>query len=365
MVTLRFYHPRRIAMNAITPVVDTHSHIVPSEMWKVMLHDGPRYGVEITGNEKRWIVRLEGSSYARPMYMPLTNDAERIATMDVQGVDMQVLAGYVDFSGYTMPVDLGVKFSELQNETIAGVIASNPDRYAGAANVPLQDAKAAIRVMERAARDYGFKAAQIATYLGPSRFLDDPALDPFWEAAQEMEWLLIFHPYDEQPAAGLREYFLHNCIGYPAATTVAVTRMILGGVFTRFPDLMVKVPHGGGFLPAVIERLRHAADFRPEPRAKGFRGDPLDVMKRLYFDTLTFSPAALRYLVDLVGADRLMLGSDYPFEMAETDPVGVTKAGVPEHHHEAVLGGTAARILCLDPACGHHGRPLRPKAEAV
>jgi len=351
-------------MNAITPVVDTHSHIVPSEMWKIMRYDGARYGVEITGNEKRWIVRLEGSSHTRPMYMPLTNDAERIATMDVQGVDMQVLAGYVDFSGYTMPLDLAIKFSELQNETIAAVVASNPDRYAGAANVPLQDAKAAVKAMERAARDYGFKAAQVATYLGPSRFLDDPALDPFWHAAQEMKWLLIFHPYDEQPAAGLREYFLHNCIGYPLASTVAVTRMMLGGVFTRFPPLMVKVPHGGGFLPAVIERLRHAADFRPEPRSKGFRGDPLDVMKRLYYDTLTFSPAALRYLVDLVGADRLMLGSDYPFEMAETDPVGVTKAGVPEHHHDAVLGGTAARILGLNPACGHGGRQLRPKAEA-
>ena len=122
-----------------TPVIDTHSHIVPPDMWKAMLADGRRYGVEITGDEKRHIVRLEGSSHTRPMYMPLTHDAERIATMDVQGVDMQVLAGYVDFSGYTMPLDLGIKFSELQNEAIAGVVAGNPERYAGAANVPLQD----------------------------------------------------------------------------------------------------------------------------------------------------------------------------------------------------------------------------------
>jgi aminocarboxymuconate-semialdehyde decarboxylase len=335
-----------------TPVIDTHSHIVPPDMWKTMLQNGPRYGVEITGDEKRRIVRLEGSSHTRPMFMPLTHDAERIATMDVQGVDMQVLAGYVDFTGYTMPLDLGIKFSELQNDTIAGVVAGNPDRYAGAANVPLQDARAAIKVMERAATQYGFKAAQIGTYLGPSRFLDDPALDPFWQAAQEMKVLLIFHPYDEQPAASLREYFLHNCIGYPLASTVAITRMILGGVFTRFPDLMVKVPHGGGFLPAVIERLRHAADFRPEPRSKGFRGDPLEVMKRLYFDTLTFSPAALRYLVDLVGAERLMLGSDYPFEMADPDPVANVKAAVAAEYQDAVLGGTAARLLCTTPGCG-------------
>jgi aminocarboxymuconate-semialdehyde decarboxylase len=346
------------------PVIDTHCHIVPPDMWKTLRADGSRYGVDITGDDKRWIVRLEGSGHARPMYMPLTHDAERIATMDVQGVDMQVLAGWVDFSGYTMPLDLGIKFSELQNETVAAVVAAKPDRYAGAANVPLQDARASVKVMERAASEYGFKAAQIATYLGPSRFLDDPALDPFWQAAQEMKVLLLFHPYDEQPAAGLHEYFLHNCIGYPLQSTVAVARMMFGGVFTRFPDLMVRIPHGGGLLPALIERFRHAADFRPEPRAKGFRGDPLDVIRHLYYDTLTFSPVALRHLVDLVGADRLMLGSDYPFEMAEADPVGITKAGVPEAHHEAVLGGTVARILCLDPVCGHGGRPARPKSQA-
>jgi aminocarboxymuconate-semialdehyde decarboxylase len=340
-----------------SPVIDTHSHIVPPDMWKAMRGAGKSYGVELTGDEKRWIVRLEGSPHTRPMYMPLTHTAERIATMDEQGVDMQVLAGYVDFSGYTMPLDLGIKFSELQNDTIAGVVAADPGRYLGAANLPLQDSKAAIRLMERAMSQYGFRAAQIATYLGPSRFLDDPALDPFWQAMAEMKVLLIFHPYDEQPAAGLREYFLHNCIGYPLQSTVAVARMMFGGVFTRFPDLMVKIPHGGGLLPALIERFRHAAEFRPEPRSKGYQGDPLDVMKTLYYDTLTFSPAALRYLIDIVGTERLMLGSDYPFEMADMDPVANVKAAVAPEHQEAVLGGTAAGILCHESGCGC-GLPL-------
>ena len=202
---------------------------------------------------------------------------------------------------------------------------------------------------------YGFKAAQIATYLGPSRFLDDPALDPFWQAMSEMKVLLIFHPYDEQPAASLKEYFLHNCIGYPLQSTAAVARMMFGGVFTRFPDLMVKIPHGGGLLPWLIERFRHAADNRPEPRSKGYKGDPLDVLKQLYFDTLTFKPAALRYLIDIVGTERLMLGSDYPFEMSDPDPVANVKAAVPADQLDAVLGGTAARILCGDAGCGCGG----------
>jgi aminocarboxymuconate-semialdehyde decarboxylase len=335
-----------------SPVIDSHAHIVPPDMWRAMQHDGARYGVEVWDDGARRMIRLAGSDFARPMYMPLTATHERIATMDRQGVDMQVLSGYIDFSGYTMPLDLGTKFAELQNETIAAVVAADPTRYTGAANVPLQDAATAIRVMERSRRDYGFRAVQVAPYFGGQKFLDDPALDPFWAAAQEMETLILFHPYDEQPATGLRDYFLTNCIGYPLQTTIAAARMMFSGVFTRFPRLRMRLPHAGGFLPFQIDRFRHAADFRPEPRSKGFAEDPLDVLKRLYYDTVTFSPMNLRYLADLVGADRLLLGSDFPFEMGDVDPVGTVKAAVAPEHQEMVLGGTLRRLLCLDAACG-------------
>jgi aminocarboxymuconate-semialdehyde decarboxylase len=329
-------------------VIDCHAHIVPPEMWRLMLREGARYGVEIAGSDERRMIRLAGSSYARPMYMPLTATHERVAVMDRQGVDMQVLSGYIDFSGYTMPLDLGTKFAELQNETIAAVAAAEPARYAGAATVPLQDTATAIKVLERARRDYGFRAVQVAPYFGGEKFLDDPALDPFWAAAQEMDMLVLFHPYDEQPAAGLRDYFLHNCIGYPLQTTIAAVRMMFSGVFTRFPRLRFRLPHAGGFLPYQIERFRHAADFRPEPRAKGFTEDPLDVLRRLYYDTVTFSPMTLRYLVDLVGADRLLLGSDFPFEMGDVDPVGTVRAAIAPEHQDKVLGGTLARLIGLD-----------------
>jgi aminocarboxymuconate-semialdehyde decarboxylase len=335
-----------------TPVIDTHAHIVPPAMLKTLRKNSAHYGVTFTGDEQKPIVQLAGSNYVRPLPMFLTHLDERIATMDRQGVDRQILTGWVDFSAYTMPLELGIRFSELQNDTIAEVVASNPSRYVGAANVPLQDAKSAIKVLQGAADKYDFRAAQIATYLGPSRFLDDPSLDPFWAAAQEMGTFLIFHPYDEQRPAGLHDYFLHNCIGYPLATTTAIVRMMFSGVFDRFPKLQIKVPHAGGFLPYQIERFQHAADFRPEPRSKGFKGRPLDVLKKLYYDTITFSPATLRYLIDLVGAERLMLGSDFPFEMGDPDPVASVSAVVDEPHRSAVLGGTVQKIMCLDAACG-------------
>lgn len=335
-----------------TPIIDTHAHVVPRALFQMLRRNGGNFGVELSGDDRCPIVRLAGSTYVSPLPMFLTNTETRIEMMNRQGIDMQILAGWAAFSGYTMPPELGVKFSELQNETIAELVASNPGRYAGAANVPLQDPASAIKVLQRARHEYGFRAAQIATYLGPDRFLDDPALDRFWAAAQEMKTFLIFHPYAEERPAGLNDFFLHNCVGYPLQTTIAVARMMFSGVFSRFPDLLIKLPHAGGFLPYQIERLQHAADFRSEPRSKGFTGNPIDVLKQLYFDSITFSPATLRYLVDLVGADRLVLGSDYPFEMGEVDPVATVTAAVPEPARAAVLGGTVQRIMDLSPSCG-------------
>lgn len=348
-----------------TPVIDCHAHIIPPKLVDAIQRRGAHYGVEVGGPANAPTIRLEGSSWTKPVPLPLTRIAERIATMDQQGVDVQVLSGWIDFSGYTMPLDEAVRFSELQNEAIAEVVASNADRYAGAANVPLQDARAASEVLRRSVEQYGFKSVQVATYFGGDRFLDDPRLDPFWEVAQDLEILILFHPYEEKHPAGLSDFFLHNCIGYPLQTAIAISRMIFGGVFTRFPKLRARFPHAGGALPYQFERIRRAAEVRPEAKAKGFSGDPLDVLKTLYFDTVTSNPPTLRFLADLVGAERMMLGSDYPFDMAERDPVATVTAAIEAPHRAAVLGGTAQKLLCLSPTCGCGGRPLRPLAEAV
>lgn len=348
-----------------TPVIDCHAHIIPPRLVEELLRKGAHYGVETGGTDKAPTIRLDGSAWTKPVPIPLTRIDERIETMDRQRIDMQVLSGWIDFSGYTMPLDEAVRFSHLQNETIADVVASNKDRYAGAANVPLQDARIAADMLRRAVEDYGFRSVQVATYFGGERFLDDPALDPFWEAAEDLGVLILFHPYEEKHPAGLADFFLHNCIGYPLQTAIAIARMIFSGVFTRYPNLRARFPHAGGALPYQFERIRRAAEVRPEAKAKGYEGDPLDVLKTLYFDTVTSNPPTLRFLADLVGAERLMLGSDYPFDMAERDPVATVTAAIEEKHLPAVLGGTVQKLLCLSPSCGCGGRPLRPLAEAV
>ncbi len=329
-------------------IIDVHAHLIAPELVKAVRRDGARYGIEVGGNDRQPTVKLAGSSLTKPLPLPLTRIDERAATMKGQGVDVQVLSSWIDFSGYTMPPGVAAAFSELQNETIAAVAKSAPQRYVGAATVPLQDPPAAVRVLERAVKDLGLRSVQIATYLGGERFLDHPSLEPFWEAAEALEVLVLLHPYDEKFPPGVKEFFLHNCIGYPLQTSIAMARMIFSGTLSRHKRLRIRFPHAGGYLPYQMERVRRVYAVRPEGREGGLDEDPLDILKRCYFDTVTHSPLALRYLAELVGADRLLLGSDYPFDMAETDPVGTVKRAFSGAQLPPILGETAARLLGLD-----------------
>lgn len=331
-------------------VVDFHAHLIPPRMLSLLQRDGQRFGVEVGGPSDAPTIRLEGSNWTKPVPLPLTRVRERLETLDRQGIDLQVTASWIDFSGYTMPLEPGTRFAELQNECIAEVAAEHPTRLIAAATVPLADAKTAARVLERAVGDYGMRTVQVATYFGGSRFLDDPALDPFWEAASDLGALVYVHPYDEAPPAGTKDYFLHNVVNYPLQTAIAIPRMIFAGVFDRFPDLRVCFPHGGGYLPYQFGRIRRAAAVRPEPKVHGFRGDPLDVLKRFYFDTIVHNPRSLAFLAEMVGPDRLVMGSDYPFDMNDPDPVGSIRAALQPEHHASVMGGTAAALLGLDTA---------------
>ena len=329
-------------------IIDFHAHLIPPRLVETLRARGSEYGVHVSGTVEAPLIRLENSTWTKPLPLPLTRVAERIAMLDRQGIDQQVMAPWIDFSGYTMPAELGLRFAELQNETIAEVAAAHPERLLGAATVPMQAPDDAARVLRHAVDALGFRSVQIATYFGGQRFLDDPLLDPFWRAAEDMQVLVYFHPYDEQPPNGTQDYFLHNVVNYPLQTAIAIPRMIFGGVFHRFPRMRVCFPHGGGYLPYQFGRIRRAAAVRPEPKVHGYAGDPLDQFRNFYFDTIVHNPASLRFLADMVGADRLVMGSDYPFDMNDPDPVASVRAGIAPEWQDSVLGGLAARLLGLD-----------------
>lgn len=328
--------------------VDIHTHVVSPELLATLRRHGGRYGVELLETPAPVAV-LAGGTRTKPIQPELSDVAGRLAAMDRQGMDVQVLSTWVDLVGYRMPAAEGAAFSRLQNETIAELVQGAPHRFVGAATVPLQDPAAAVEVLNEAVERHGFRAVQIATQVG-DRHLDAPELEPFWQAAESLGVLVLVHPHDDAPPPALAPYFLWNVVGNPVLTTVALVRLLYGGVLERHPRLSVSFAHGGGMLPYQIGRVRRAFQVRPETRARGLATDPLELLRRCYFDTVMNSPPTLAYLAALVGPDRLLMGGDFPFEMGDPDPVRTVCEAVAPTAQAGVLGGTAAGLLGLTSA---------------
>lgn len=271
---------------------------------------------------------------------------DRLGEMDSLGVDVQVLSTAPFFFNYHLDVETALAASREINDEIAEAVRGHPTRFSGLATVPLQDAGAAIKELERA-MGLGLKGAEVCTHVN-GRNHDDPALFPFFQAAQRMGAFIFFHPH--APAASDRtgSYYLGNLIGNPLDSTIAIASLIFGGVLDRLPDLKLCFAHGGGYACYGIGRMDRGFAVRSEPKAH-LLAPPSSYLRRLYFDCLTHSYPALGYLLETVGADNVLLGSDYPFDMGYDSPVewvlGAPK--VSESDMEKILGGNAARLLGL------------------
>jgi aminocarboxymuconate-semialdehyde decarboxylase len=284
----------------------------------------------------------------------------RLADMDRQGIDHQVLSVPPSEYFYWLDAEHARKVSRVQHERFAEVVAAHPDRFTAVANVPLDHPELAVEVLREAAGDFGFPGFEISADV-VGKDLDDPRYDVVWEAAVELGMTAIMHPQGFTHGQRMTDYYLVNVLCMPLASTLAVTRMILGGVWRRHPELTMVVVHGGGYLPFYSARTDHAFTVRPELRAHIDRL-PSDYLRSLYFDTNVFDPAMVRQLVDRFGAEHVLLGTDYPFDMGTTDPLAFLEdAGLDEGQRRLVLGGNAARLFRLDrrtarPAPGSPGR---------
>lgn len=279
----------------------------------------------------------------------LTNPAARIEDMDRMGVDLQGLATFVSEYNYWAPPDAGAESARIQNDNLAAVVADNPDRFvAMGATVPLQDVDLAITEMDRAVDQLGIKGLQIGGTID-GRNLDEPGFRPFWAAVEAKGIPVILHPSGYPEGHRFGSYFLTNCIGNPLETMVAATRMIFSGLFEEHPGIKLVLLHGGGYLPFYCSRADHTWEVRPETRVAIPDHPPSHYMKQLFYDTMVFQPLYLRHLIEIVGADRVMLGTDYPFDMGETAPRGLIAAtdGLSDADREAIAGGNASRIFAL------------------
>ena len=277
----------------------------------------------------------------------LTNAEARIEHMDRMGVDLQGLATFVSEYNYWAPGAAGAESARIQNDNVASVVADNPDRFVGmGATVPLQDIDLAIAEMDRAVDDLGFKGLQIGGTID-GRNLDEPGFRPFWAAVAAKGVPVILHPSGYPESQRFGSYFLTNCIGNPLETMVAATRMIFSGLFEEHPEIKLILLHGGGYLPFYCSRADHTWEVRPETRVSIPDHPPSTYMKRLFYDTMVFQPLYLRHLIEIVGSDRVMLGTDFPFDMAETDPLALIGAtdGLGAAEREAISGGNAASLF--------------------
>ena len=271
----------------------------------------------------------------------------RLADLDAMGIDVQIIAPPPPQCYYTVPLDIAVKAMHIVNDGIAEFCAVNPDRLKGFGAVPMTDATEAARELERCVKQLGFIGVEILTNIA-GKELSDPAFAPFWKKAEELGALVMIHPNGFTEASRLTRFYFNNVVGNPLETTIALHYLIFDGVFERHPRLKVLAVHGGGYLGAYPGRIDHAWGARSDSHG-GLPQPPTTYLKRIYVDTVVFTPHQLAALVSTFGADHVLLGTDYPHDMAEYDPLGHI-AAVEDFDAAAVTalaGGNAKKLLGL------------------
>lgn len=325
-------------------IIDVHAHYVPKSFLEVIEKEGAPLGATIRQDREGPTVLLGGRPYG-PITPHYHEAKPRLKEMDKAGVDLQVLSLNPPMV-YWADAQLGSRLARVYNDDLAAAVAARPDRLAGLATVPLQDVPAAVAELGRAIGELGLRGVYIGSHIC-GKDLDHPDLLPFFAKAAALGIPVFIHPIDVVGGDRVRPYYLHNGLGNPFDTAVAAARLIFGGVLDRFPRLRVCLAHAGGALPYLIGRLDRVHRARSEARGN-VRRAPSTYLRRFYFDTITHHVLALQFLVSLVGADRVVLGSDYRFDMGLPDPVkAVGAVRLARADREAILGGAAAKLLKL------------------
>jgi aminocarboxymuconate-semialdehyde decarboxylase len=324
--------------------IDVHTHILTEETAALLRKEAPKVPVTIMPiDEAASVLDVGGIAY-RPFPRGGFDIAQRLRDMDAASVDVHVLSATPQTYLYNQDAALTATTAAIQNAQIAKHIASHPDRFWGIATLPMQDPMRAADELKRAMTKLGLRGAMIGSHaLGKN--LDDPSFEPLWATAEELGAFLFIHPVDIAGADRLKSYYLRNLIGNPLDTTIAAACLYFGGVLDRHPKLKVCLAHGGGFTPYQAARWEHGWAVRPEPK-KNIAKQPQEIAGRFLYDTILHSPSVLEFLIGHVGADHVMLGSDYPYDMAMLDCARhVGGLNVADDAKSAILGKNAETLL--------------------
>lgn len=310
-------------------IVDMHNHFFPVEAVRA------EAGADIVARMDGSLALMDPTGHATALSAELVDPQRQRALMAAQGIDRRTLVPPPFTLRYDLDAEAGIAWSRAVNNGIAETARVYSDAFIGFATVPLQSVPAAVAELDRAVGELGLQGVEIASNIAGVE-LDDPALEPFWARLAALGVPLLIHPHYVAGIERMGPYHLRNLIGNPLETALAGARLIFGGVLARHPGVKIILSHGGGALPGIVGRLEHGRKVRSD--VPGDR--PIaEALRRFYYDTIVFDPAALVSLVKTVGPDRIVVGTDAPFDMSEPDPAGfVRNAGLTGAEVETILG---------------------------
>lgn len=298
--------------------IDIHTHILPKDIPNFKEKFGYGGFIHLDHHKPCCARMMMDDKFFREIESNCWSANDRMSECDEYNVDVQVLSTVpVMFAYWAKPKDC-LEVAKFLNDHIAGIVNDFPKRFVGLGTLPMQDPKLAIQELERC-KKIGLKGIQIGTHINDWN-LNEPQVFEVFRACQDLDMAVFVHPWDMMGKSSMEKYWLPWLVGMPAETSLAICSMIFGGVFERLPNLRVAFAHGGGSFPATISRIQHGFDVRPDLCAIDNDVPPKNYLGKFWLDSLVHDEAMLNYLIDLVGSDKIALGTDYPFPLGELQP---------------------------------------------
>lgn len=332
--------------------IDIHHHVLAESYFDAIKRD-QLFGTttfETDANGASWISSTgpynAGLPFRERYHRSMHDLDEILRDMDTMGLDVAAISVAPPTNPYGVPVETAEKICDVLNRGIADLVRAKPDRFVGLASVPLQDGRRAASVLERAVKDLGMRGAEILSHAN-GRNLDDPDVFPFFARAAELRVPLFMHPIGALTGPRFEHYYFRNIVVLPTETALAAGSLIFGAVLDRLPELVVILAHGGGYFPYQLGRFDHGWEVREEGKVH-LKRKPSEAARQLYFDSLTHSTESLAFLVNRFGSDRVVLGTDHPFDMGCYTPIQeLQKLRLPEADERKIRGDNLRTLLRL------------------
>ena len=326
--------------------IDLHNHVIPPAIVDAIARDPERFGTRI--EEKGGKRYFNNHGRMTELLADFYDVEAKLAWMDREHIDIAALSVGPPIYFYWLSPDAGLAAARLANDGIAQMVAKRPDRLRGMAHLPMQNPDAAITELERVVKEHKFKAVELGTSI-EGVALADPKFRKVLKTIEQLGCFVFAHPYQCLAQGGMDDYYLRNFIGFPLDTTLMIAHLMFSGALEDLKKLRILCAHGGGFMPYQIGRFAHGHKARPEPKVNT-QTSPRELFRRFYFDCLTHDPQAARHLINMVGPERVAIGTDHPFDMMPDDPMGSIDA-IPEltaSEREFVCELTARELLGED-----------------